>query len=224
MTSLACSYSIHVLNWKANIYIACQTLDLPYCTHYWFVCDKIRITFFSNDWCVWVTPPLLQCPDWPELMDEPWDVRINRKSLRHYKQSMELSGTSPSGGALPGVQDGGSIAFGAGSTFSESSIFSAHPSQLMWNLVTRGFEARMFLWSYEKKKKCLYSSHNKLDAFPSVETWTELFKNACFECNIFNKNPMNNPECSYPSHVYISHWRSLWSFYVYVNFGIIISI
>lgn len=95
------------------------------------------------------SPP--QCPDWPELMDEPWDVRIIHRSLRHYKQSMELSGTSPSGGAFPGVQDGGSMALGAGSTFSESSIFSAHPSQLMWNLVTRGLEARMFLWSWEKR-------------------------------------------------------------------------
>ncbi|GAA6089125.1 uncharacterized [Tachysurus ichikawai] len=66
---------------------------------------------------------------------------------RIYKQSMELSGISPSGGAFPGRQDGGSITFGDGSTFSESSIFSEQPSQLMWNRVTRGFDARMFLWS-----------------------------------------------------------------------------
>lgn len=37
--------------------------------------------------------------------------------------------------------------FDVGSTFSESSIRSAQPSQFMWNLVTRGFDARMFLWS-----------------------------------------------------------------------------
>lgn len=66
---------------------------------------------------------------------------------RNYKQSMELSGISPSGGAFPGGHDGGSITLGAGSTFSESSIFSELPSQLMWNRVTRGFDARMFLWS-----------------------------------------------------------------------------
>lgn len=41
--------------------------------------------------------------------------------------------------------------FDVGSTFSESSIRSAQPSQFMWNLVTRGFDARMFLWSLKKK-------------------------------------------------------------------------
>ena len=66
-----------------------------------------------------------------------------------YKQSIELSGSNPMGGALPGRQDGGSIELGAGSTFSESSILSAHPSQLIWNLVTRGFEAKIFLWSWK---------------------------------------------------------------------------
>lgn len=67
---------------------------------------------------------------------------------RHfYKQSIELSGNNPRGGALPGRHDGGSIEFDEGSTFSESSIRSAQPSQLMWNLVTRGFDARIFLWS-----------------------------------------------------------------------------
>lgn len=127
---------------------------LPHSPQHGFVFNKydnIRINFFPmTDLSNPASSP--HCPDWPELMDEPWDVRINHKSLRHYKQSMELSGTSPSGGALPGVQDGGSMALGAGSTFSESSIFSAHPSQLIWNLVTRGFEARMFLCSYKKRK------------------------------------------------------------------------
>lgn len=64
-----------------------------------------------------------------------------------YKQSIELSGNNPRGGALPGRHDGGSIEFEEGSTFSESSIRSAQPSQLIWNLVTRGFDARIFLWS-----------------------------------------------------------------------------
>lgn len=68
--------------------------------------------------------------------------------MRHfYKQSIELSGNNPRGGALPGRHDGGSIEFDEGSTFSESSMRSAHPSQLIWNLVTRGFDARIFLWS-----------------------------------------------------------------------------
>lgn len=62
-----------------------------------------------------------------------------------YKQSIELSGSNPKGGALPGRQDGGSMEFDVGSTFSESSIRSAHPSQFIWNLVTRGFDARIFL-------------------------------------------------------------------------------
>lgn len=64
-----------------------------------------------------------------------------------YKQSIELSGSNPRGGALPGRQDGGSMEFDVGSTFSESSIRSAQPSQFIWNLVTRGFDARIFLWS-----------------------------------------------------------------------------
>lgn len=68
-------------------------------------------------------------------------------SRHFYKQSIELSGSIPIGGALPGRQDGGSMEFEVGSTFSESSIRSAQPSQFIWNLVTRGFEARIFLWS-----------------------------------------------------------------------------
>ena len=70
-----------------------------------------------------------------------------------YRQSMELSGNSPRGGAFPGRQDGGSMVLGAGSTFSESSILSAVPSQLMWNLVTRGLDASMFLWSCEEEEE-----------------------------------------------------------------------
>lgn len=66
-----------------------------------------------------------------------------------YKQSIELSGSNPRGGALPGRQDGGSMEFDVGSTFSESSIRSAQPSQFIWNLVTRGFDARIFLWSWK---------------------------------------------------------------------------
>lgn len=62
-----------------------------------------------------------------------------------YKQSMELSGSNPKDGAFPGRQDGGSMEFDVGSTFSQSSIRSAQPSQFMWNRVTRGFDARIFL-------------------------------------------------------------------------------
>lgn len=43
--------------------------------------------------------------------------------------------------------------FDVGSTFSESSIRSAEPSQFMWNRVTRGFEARMFLWSWKNMRR-----------------------------------------------------------------------
>ncbi len=76
--------------------------------------------------------------------------------FRLYKQSIELSGMSPRGGALPGMEVGGSMALGAGSTFSESSILSSVASQLMWKRVTRGLDAKMFLCSCEsaqKKKK-----------------------------------------------------------------------
>ncbi len=144
--------SIHVSNWKANMFIAYRRI-----WHILHSTDLFRVgvtTVRKLDWFYLnnpASPP--QCPDWPELTDEPWDVRIIRRSLRHYKQSMELSGTSPSGGAFPRVQDGGSMALGAGSTFSESSIFSAHPSQLIWNLVTRGLEAKMFLWSWKQTDK-----------------------------------------------------------------------
>lgn len=64
-------------------------------------------------------------------------------------QSMELSGNSPRGGILVGKQDGGSmlLTLGDGSTFSQSSSLSATPSQLMWKRVTRGLDAKMFLWS-----------------------------------------------------------------------------
>lgn len=58
---------------------------------------------------------------------------------------MELSGSIPKDGAFPGRQDGGSMEFDVGSTFSQSSIRSAQPSQFMWNRVTRGFDARIFL-------------------------------------------------------------------------------
>lgn len=67
-----------------------------------------------------------------------------------YKQSIELSGSNPSGVFFPGRHEGGSMEFDVGSTFSESSIRSAEPSQFIWNLVTRGFDAKMFLWSCEK--------------------------------------------------------------------------
>lgn len=70
-----------------------------------------------------------------------------------YKQSMEFSGSIPRGGAFPGRQDGGSMEFEAGSTFSVSSIRSAQASQFMWNLVTRGFDARIFLWSLKTHTK-----------------------------------------------------------------------
>lgn len=66
-------------------------------------------------------------------------------------QSIEFSGTILSAPPVPspfrGVQVGGSIVFELGSTFSISSIFSLTPSQLMWNLVTLGFEAKIFRWS-----------------------------------------------------------------------------
>lgn len=69
-----------------------------------------------------------------------------------YKQSIELSGSNPNGVFFPGRHDGGSMEFDVGSTFSESSIRSAEPSQFMWNRVTRGFEARMFLWSWKNMR------------------------------------------------------------------------
>lgn len=77
-----------------------------------------------------------------------------------YMKSIELSGISPRGGIFPGIQDGGSIplTLGEGSTFSLSSILSAEPSQLIWKRVTRGLEAKIFLWSYNdeiiKIEKC----------------------------------------------------------------------
>lgn len=67
--------------------------------------------------------------------------------FRLYKQSIELSGMSPRGGALLGMEVGGSMVLGAGSTFSESSILSKVASQLMWKRVTRGLDAKMFLCS-----------------------------------------------------------------------------
>lgn len=72
-----------------------------------------------------------------------------------HMQSMELSGISPRGGAFAGIQDGGSmlLTLGDGSTFSLSSILSANPSQLIWKRVTRGLEAKIFLWSWDTKKK-----------------------------------------------------------------------
>lgn len=84
-----------------------------------------------------------------------------RKEKGHdYKQSIEFSGSIPKGGALPGRQDGGSMELEDGSTFSESSIRSAQPSQLMWNLVTRGFDARMFLWSWNRRTNHNISIHS----------------------------------------------------------------
>lgn len=67
-----------------------------------------------------------------------------------YKQSIELSGSNPNGVFFPGRHEGGSMEFEVGSTFSESSIRSAEPSQFIWNRVTRGFDAKMFLWSWKK--------------------------------------------------------------------------
>lgn len=69
-----------------------------------------------------------------------------------HMQSMELSGISLSAKMPPnfaGVQDeeNMSLTLGEGSTFSLSSTLSASPSQLIWKRVTRGFEAKMFLWS-----------------------------------------------------------------------------
>lgn len=70
-------------------------------------------------------------------------------------QSIELSGISPRDGIFPGIQDGGSmlLMLGDGSTFSLSSILSAKPSQLIWKRVTRGLEAKIFLWSWHAKKQ-----------------------------------------------------------------------
>lgn len=70
-----------------------------------------------------------------------------------YKQSIELSGMSPRDGAFPGMEEGGSMLLGAGSTFSESSILSIVASQLIWNRVTRGLDAKMFLWSCDEVPK-----------------------------------------------------------------------
>ena len=70
-----------------------------------------------------------------------------------YMQSMELSGISPRGGIFPVIQEGGSMPpmLGDGSTFSLSSILSAKPSQLIWKRVTRGLEAKIFLWSWNNE-------------------------------------------------------------------------
>lgn len=69
-------------------------------------------------------------------------------------QSMELSGISLPAKMPPsfaGMQDGENMSptLGEGSTFSPSSILSATPSQLIWKRVTRGLEAKMFLWSWD---------------------------------------------------------------------------
>lgn len=71
-----------------------------------------------------------------------------------HMQSMELSGISLPAKMPPsfaGMQDGENMspALGEGSTFSPSSILSATPSQLIWKRVTRGLEAKMFLWSWD---------------------------------------------------------------------------
>lgn len=68
-----------------------------------------------------------------------------------HMQSMELSGISARGGIFAGIQEGGSmpLTLGEGSTFSQSSILSPKPSQLIWKRVTRGLEAKMFLWSWK---------------------------------------------------------------------------
>lgn len=75
-----------------------------------------------------------------------------------HMQSMELSGISPRGGTFAGIQDGGSmlLTLGDGSTFSLSSILSANPSQLIWKRVTRGLEAKIFLWSWDTKKRSIW--------------------------------------------------------------------
>lgn len=71
-----------------------------------------------------------------------------------HMQSMELSGISLPAKMPPsfaGMQDGENMSptLGEGSTFSPSSILSATPSQLIWKRVTRGLEAKMFLWSWD---------------------------------------------------------------------------
>lgn len=109
---------------------------------------KVRVRLFVVRAVQQVSVSALGGSGLDELFQVMMRMRIpSQTDRRFYKQSMELSGISPSGGAFPGGHDGGSITLGAGSTFSESSIFSELPSQLMWNRVTRGFEAKMFLWS-----------------------------------------------------------------------------
>lgn len=93
--------------------------------------------------------------------------------------SMELSASCPSGGSiLAGKQEGGNMApaLGDGSTFSQSSILSAAPSQLMWKRVTRGLDAKMFLWS------CGWGRHSGLDSCVSITAVTAL------NLNITSKN------------------------------------
>ena len=78
-----------------------------------------------------------------------------------YRQSIELPDSSPTGNALPAKQEEGTmllllLLLGEGSTFSLSSILSEQPSQLIWNRVTRGLEARMFLCSWRRRRGGLW--------------------------------------------------------------------
>lgn len=51
-----------------------------------------------------------------------------------------------------GVQLMGRLQLRAGSWFSMASSLSVLLSQLMWKRVTRGFEAKMFRWSWGRKR------------------------------------------------------------------------
>lgn len=85
---------------------------------------------------------------------------VHHPSPDSHMHSMELSANCPSGGSIfAGKQEGGSMLpmLGDGSTFSQSSILSAAPSQLMWKRVTRGLDAKMFLWSCGDGREFIYS-------------------------------------------------------------------
>ena len=72
-------------------------------------------------------------------------------------QSMEFSGRRPGmqlgrPKPLKGVQLRGRVQPRAESWFSMASSLSMLLSQLMWKRVTRGFEAKMFRWSWGRKR------------------------------------------------------------------------
>ncbi len=117
-----------------------------------------------------------------------------------YMQSMELSGIRPRGGIFPGAQDGGSIPLmlGDGSTFSLSSILSATPSQLIWKRVTRGLEAKIFLWSckktffFMKYESYLWRPEGDMDVFIFCKTPAHFARMLYKSCARLNETGAEN--------------------------------